>query len=77
MGLEKKKPASALFYLGQQLAKFAVSRPQAVGKALALFGFHAVERGVNAPQSGGYIVNIIDEADEFSSGGHESVLLCA
>jgi hypothetical protein len=73
MGLEKKKPASALFYLGEQLTKLAVSRAQAFGQAFALVGFHAVERGVNAAQGSGYIVNVVDKADKFSSGGHEKV----
>jgi hypothetical protein len=44
---------------------------QASGQALFLVCIYGRQGSVNAPNGGGYVVNIVDEADEFSRGCHE------
>src|ERR1700740_2346078 len=70
-------PSHLLLYLRQQLAQLGVGGSQAIGEALAFISFHAVKGGVNSPQSRVDIVNVVDKANQFSSGCHENALLWA
>jgi hypothetical protein len=50
---------------------FVSCAPQAPRQALSFFCIYGRQGSVNAPNGGGYVVNVVDEADEFSRSCHE------